>query len=68
MKIMKIRVNNKEIETAAQTLRQLADELQLPDKGVAMAVDNAIVPRTAWAETSIDETKDILIIKAFAGG
>ena len=68
MIIMKIRVNNKEIETAAQTLRQLADELQLPDKGVAMAVDNAIVPRTAWAETSVDATKDILIIKAFAGG
>ena len=65
---MKIRVNNKEIETAAQTLSQLAVELQLPEKGVAMAVDNAIVPRAAWAETSVDETKDILIIKAFAGG
>ncbi|MBP5611359.1 MAG: sulfur carrier protein ThiS [Bacteroidales bacterium] len=65
---MKIRVNNKEIETAAQTLAQLAAELQLPEKGVAVAVGNAIVPRGAWSETPLDETKDILIIKAFAGG
>lgn len=35
---MKVQVNNKEVETAASTLAQLATQLQLPENGVAIAV------------------------------
>ena len=47
---MKIKVNNKEMELGeANTLQQVAKALELPDKGVAVAVNNRIVPRTEWA-------------------
>lgn len=65
---MKILVNNQETETTAATVEQLAIELALPAKGVALAVNNQMVPRTAWADTAIAEGANIVIIKAACGG
>lgn len=65
---MKIKVNNTEIETAAQTVAQLASEQQLPQKGVAIAINNSMIPRTEWEQTPIREGADIVILKAFCGG
>lgn len=65
---MNINLNNKTYETQAATLQQLADELALPEKGVAVAIDNVMVPHHEWAEREINSNQNILIIKAFAGG
>lgn len=65
---MKIKVNNTEMETAAQTVAQLASEQQLPQKGVAIAINNSMIPRTEWEQTPIREGADIVILKAFCGG
>ena len=65
---MKIIVNGKETETKAVDISQLAQELQLPAKGVAVAVNNKMVPRTAWAETPLAEGAQVVIIKAACGG
>lgn len=65
---MKIRINDKESETGAATLLELASEMGLPDKGVAMAVNNLMVPREEWSKTAVKEGADILIVKAFCGG
>lgn len=65
---MKIRINNSERETQAATLQQLAQELNLPAKGVALAMANRMVPRTEWANTPVIEGCDIVIIKAVCGG
>ncbi|MBP5691231.1 MAG: sulfur carrier protein ThiS [Bacteroidaceae bacterium] len=65
---MKIRINNSERETQAATLQQLAQELNLPAKGVALAMTNRMVPRTEWADTPVTEGCDIVIIKAVCGG
>ena len=49
---MIIKVNNKEMELSSQaSLQQLAESLQMPDKGVAVAVNNQMIPRTKWSET-----------------
>ena len=45
---MEILVNNKPLSTSASTLSQLAAELALPEKGVAVAVDNKLVARGSW--------------------
>ena len=66
--IMKIRINSRETETAAATLQELASEMGLPAKGVAMAVNNRMVPRGEWSATSISGGEDIVIIKAVCGG
>lgn len=65
---MKIKINNKEVETTAKTLAQLAKEQGLPDKGVAIAIANNMVPRTEWEGRQLSEGDDIVILKAFCGG
>lgn len=65
---MKVNINNKETETQALNVKQLAEELQLPATGVAVAISNTMVPRDEWEQTEITEGADIVIIKAFCGG
>ena len=65
---MKVNINKKSTETSATTVQQLAEELNLPAKGVAVAIDNTMVPRSEWATTGIKDGADIVIVKAFCGG
>ena len=65
---MKIKINNKEVETAATTVGELAAEQKLPENGVAIAISNNMVPRTEWNNRHLNEGDDIVILKAFCGG
>lgn len=65
---MKIYVNNKLIETQATSLCGLAEELSLPEKGVAVAIGSKMVPRLQWSETALSEEMSVVIIKAAQGG
>ena len=65
---MKVRINNNEVETQATTVAELAQEQKLPEKGVAVAKSNEMVPRTEWAQRALKEGDDIVILKAFCGG
>lgn len=64
----RIIINNEERQTEAQYITQLATELNLPERGVALAVNNKIVPRASWATVLINEGDNITIIKAAFGG
>lgn len=65
---MKVTINNKETEIQAKTIRELAQELDLPATGVAVAISNEMVTRDEWENTIITEGADIVIVKAFCGG
>lgn len=65
---MLILINNKSAETQAKNLQELADELALPAKGVAVAVANKMVPRSEWMATELKESDSVVIIKAACGG
>jgi sulfur carrier protein len=65
---MKVSINNKQHQTQAITLYELASELQLPQKGVAIAIDNQLKPRSSWADVRLEEGVCITIIKAACGG
>ena len=65
---MTIIINNKQHETQAKTVSELAAQLQLPAKGVAIAIDNELKPRTTWDDTILQEGATITIIKAACGG
>ena len=65
---MKVNINNKETETQALNVKQLAEEMNLPTAGIAVAIGNKMVPRDNWNSTPIAEGADIVIIKAFCGG
>lgn len=65
---MNITINNKPTDTQAENLAQLAAELELPQKGVAVAVNNKMIPRTDWEATALVENDNVVIIKAACGG
>lgn len=65
---MELYVNNKPVSTEAKSLSMLAAELSLPEKGVAVAVEGKMVPRTLWEQTPVSEGTHIVIIKAACGG
>lgn len=65
---MRININNKTTDTAATTLEELAQQMALPEKGVAMALGTKMVQRAQWAETALNEGDSVIIIKAACGG
>lgn len=65
---MKVLVNNKETELNGSTVADLVSELALPEKGVAIALQNRIVPRTQWEQQPLQEGDSLVIIKAACGG
>ena len=69
LKRMRIYVNNKEREVPERAcVNDLAASLQLPEQGVAVAVDNRMVPRTEWERTEPKAEARVVIIKAACGG
>ena len=65
---MTIQINNKATETKASNIAELANELGLPQKGVAIAVANTMVPREEWETTALTEGASVVIFKAAFGG
>ena len=66
---MKVLVNNKETELIqGNTVADLAQQLGLPQQGVAIAVQNRMVPRTEWSTKILQERDSLVIIKAACGG
>ena len=65
---MKVTINSNPSETSAANLMELSEELSLPAKGVAVAIDNRMIPRDKWSVTSLSENANIVIIKAACGG
>ncbi|KMQ66838.1 thiamine biosynthesis protein ThiS [Chryseobacterium angstadtii] len=64
------------INHTTKTFEVLPDNLEalmameIPDKkkGIAVAVNNRIIPLSAWAETSLKDKDSVLIITATQGG
>ena len=67
-KIMKLRVNNKEVETRATNLSLFSQEQNLPITGISIAVNNRMIPRAEWDSYTLNEGDNILVIKAVCGG
>lgn len=65
---MKVIINSKETEIQAKTVKELAQELDLPATGCAVAISNEMVSRDEWESHVIQEGADIVIVKAFCGG
>ena len=66
---MKIFVNNKENEIAAgSSIADLAAQLGLPAQGVAIAVNNKMIPRASWAEHLLQSDDKLVVINAACGG
>ncbi|GAB3805335.1 sulfur carrier protein ThiS [Spirosoma humi] len=67
---MTVFVNNQSVEThSAASLTSLLVELTIADKkGIAVAVNNSIIPRTAWDQFALAGNEKITILQATQGG
>jgi sulfur carrier protein len=68
---MEITINHttKTFEVLPENLEALmAMEIPEKKKGIAVAVNNRIIPLSAWAETILQDKDSVLIITATQGG
>lgn len=42
--------------------------MQFPESGIAVAIDNKVVPRTLWDTTLLSADSRITVIRAVCGG
>ena len=67
---MRIVLNGDPVDTGAATVRSLLDEqgIDADARGVAVAVNEAVVPRRDWAQAALDAGDAVEIVKPFRGG
>ncbi|MDR1679174.1 MAG: sulfur carrier protein ThiS [Prevotellaceae bacterium] len=67
---MKIIFNNREVvvATGLVLLELLEAESFTQKKGIAVAINNRVIPRVEWASFSLSENDKILVITATRGG
>ena len=66
---MIVRVNGEDrtLEDGA-TVRALVTELDLPEEGVAIAVDGMVVPSSGWDEAPLGVGAEVDVLTAVQGG
>ena len=50
------------------TLDQLVAVFSLPERGVALAMNSEVVPRSVWASTRVPPDARVEVVTAFQGG
>lgn len=67
---MEIQLNNqsKEIAPGLSVQQLLNEAVGEKQKGIAVAVNNKVVPKTSWTQQVLQANDSILIIKATQGG
>ncbi len=68
---MKLKINQqiKKFEADALSIQALLD-IEIPKKqnGIAVAINNTVIPKPSWNTHFLNETDNILIISATQGG
>lgn len=57
----------KEIPSNAN-IEQVLTQLDIAQQGIAVAINESIVTKSAWTSTELNANDDLLIIKATQGG
>lgn len=56
------------VEDDCKSLLQILEKENLAGPGVAVAVNDSVVPRAAWADTMLTDGVRITVIQAVCGG
>ena len=68
---MELKINNqtKQFPLDSLTVQALLD-IEIPEKqnGIALAINNTVIPKSNWNSHFLNTTDDILIISATQGG
>jgi sulfur carrier protein len=66
---MNVIVNGEPTELApGATVEAVLVALEMPDRGVAVAVDAEVVPRGEWPEHRLNEGARVEVLRAIQGG
>ena len=66
---MKVFINDKEqYLNGAISLENLISKTISDTKGIAVAINNSVIPKTNWKKFQLNENDKIIIIKATQGG
>ncbi|WP_281648710.1 sulfur carrier protein ThiS [Parendozoicomonas sp. Alg238-R29] len=67
---MQITVNNqpRELGDIAITLTQLLAQMNVPEAGTAIALNQNVVSRSSWNDQTLEHGDQVMIIRATAGG
>ncbi len=65
---MNIILNHKDQQIQSITIGALIEELSIDTKGVAIALNNKVIARNNWAETTLNEGDKVVIVSAVFGG
>lgn len=63
-----IRVNGEAETFAEESVSQLLQRLHVDGRGIAVAMNGDVVPRSQWDDARIDDGATIEIVTAAAGG
>jgi sulfur carrier protein len=64
-----VNVNNTEHTIAAEsTITTLLSQLELAANGIAVAIDQNIIPQSDWGTYILQNNQNLLLIKATQGG
>lgn len=67
-KTIDIQVNGEATPVGVGTLAELVQEQSLPSKGVAVALNDAVVPRARWPVTALKPGDRVEIVRPIVGG
>jgi sulfur carrier protein len=66
---MTVVVNGEALELAAgATIDEIVRSLTAEERGVAVALDGEVVPRSAWAATTLRGGEHVEVLRAVQGG
>lgn len=65
---MTITYNGQKMDTTAATVAALIAEVNAPEAGTAVAINGAVVPRSVWEDTRLEESAVIDVLTAIQGG
>ncbi|MFI3292390.1 MAG: sulfur carrier protein ThiS [Rikenellaceae bacterium] len=65
---MNIILNHKDQTILSNTIEGLIDELSIETKGVAIALNNKVIPRNKWSLTKLNNGDKVVIVSAVFGG
>ena len=66
---MNIKINGKETALSGQTIQDLLNFCDIKSTiGIALAINEVVVPKSDWGQTSLKENDSVLIISPTQGG
>jgi sulfur carrier protein len=63
-----IRINGADDAYLEENVEQLLTRRAIESRGVAVAIDGEVVPRSTWASTTVPDGASVEIVTAAAGG